>query len=542
MDKQPNRNIPLRPLNKGMRLNEPAQMMEIGAFRDVAGLVAGEQGLRRSPPPVLTFDLGTQLDPATDGPISQAFNFNYPGGDEIIVAGKNYWYKMHPVSGLTPLTPASPGDNQLAIDRTFIPDYAVYSALGVTRALMVDGEADVPKIYDGTSIAPITFDPDSQMQSFPATPKAISFFDNRVWLGCGNTLVWSNIASWESYDAINYLTFDQFGDIKKIVSMGSLLVVFFTNAIYFGRPANYTGLPYAFTKLDTGSIGLVGQGALTKFDDGLFFIGQDDVYYMSSAAAISPVGSPIASAMLDGKTRMDWSRAIVDVRMNRILFGVGEDQQFTGLWSFNYKTKGWSRESAFGTNSMFSLRIPSSNIWGNPPTIDGTMIIDGVGEVDRWSGTEGLTPGTLMEQNLTWELMQRSDSVTNFAFLVGNTRFYVLDPDSAPARTDIRVESGDFDFGEPDRKKTVNRLGVKLGEISDYPVEFNLRVSTDRGRTWKTWVGQHLLINPGEDESWMYFRATGSLFRFELTSTSTSDEYIINEIVLRGKARGLEVR
>ena len=69
-----------------------------------------------------------------------------------------------------------------------------------------------------------------------------------------------------------------------------------------------------------------------------------------------------------------------------------------------------------------------------------------------------------------------------------------------------------------------------------------VRVSNDRGRTWKTWIDRSLVIGPGEDEDWISFRSTGSLFRFQLTSTSLADDYIISEIVIRGKNRGLEVR
>lgn len=555
-NKEVNRNIPLRPLNKGMRQDIPAQMMEVGSFRDVVGMIADQQGLRRSPPQSRELSLGAQLDPSTGGPIDVAFNFQNETVDEIIVGAGGYWWKAHPTSGFEKLTSEETGDNTLNNGISFVPDWTIYNSLGVLRALMVDGDNDTFKVYDGVSISTMSFFPDSERQTFPSKPNAITYFQDRVWVGCNNTLLWSSPGSYENFPSVNYLTFDNFGDIKSIIPLGNLLVVFFRDAIYFGRPTSIVNLPFTFTRLDTGTVGVIGQSAWCKFDDGIFFIGEDDVYYLSATSSVTPVGSPVAKSMLSNQRVGDWSRAVVDVETNRILFAIANNRAYVGLWSFNYKTKGWSRESADGGEGLFSLRLPSTNIWGDPPTIDGTLDIDGRGEFDTWGEESDLvspaTAGSLMggiplgssettPDPLSWELLQRSDGKTHFAFITKNTRFYVFDPYVTGA-CNIRIESGDFDLGVPDRKKTMNRIGVKLAEPIQNGVEFLLRVSTDRGRTWKTWLNNSMIIEPGKDETWFYFRATGSLFRFELKTTSTTEDFIISEIVLRGKPRGLEVR
>lgn len=98
----------------------------------------------------------------------------------------------------------------------------------------------------------------------------------------------------------------------------------------------------------------------------------------------------------------------------------------------------------------------------------------------------------------------------------------------------------DFDFNEPDALKTWVRLGVKIDRFDGVEelTTFAVQVSTNRGRTWKA-VG-NLVIGPTFDEGYVNFRATGSTCRFRLVTASTAHPYRIVEYVQKVRLHGQE--
>ena len=115
-----------------------------------------------------------------------------------------------------------------------------------------------------------------------------------------------------------------------------------------------------------------------------------------------------------------------------------------------------------------------------------------------------------------------------------------MNVDYGASQISVELESGDLDLDLPDIDKTFNRLSLKIDRITDQDIRFAVWTSRNRGSLFD-YKGD-LVISAGTDEGKINFRATGSTFRFKLTSNSVADQYIINEIIIRGRPRGLEVQ
>jgi hypothetical protein len=103
------------------------------------------------------------------------------------------------------------------------------------------------------------------------------------------------------------------------------------------------------------------------------------------------------------------------------------------------------------------------------------------------------------------------------------------------------LETKDHDFDDPDGVKTITRFGIKLEW--DVPptvaVTFAAAVSVNRGITWKP-VG-NLIVGTGRDEGYVNFRATGSTFRIRLTTTTRVTSYYVAEYTIRACGGGEEL-
>jgi hypothetical protein len=108
------------------------------------------------------------------------------------------------------------------------------------------------------------------------------------------------------------------------------------------------------------------------------------------------------------------------------------------------------------------------------------------------------------------------------------------------------LETGDLDLNFPDRDKTFTRLTVRLQDRPTSDVVFNVygrndghTTATDNLDGWSSY-GQ-ITITTADKEGKVNFRLTGSTCRFRITSESNVASYIISEVGLRVKGRGIEV-
>ena len=520
-------NVPLRPLNKGMIRNISPQMLPLGAFYSAEGVYITENGPQRRD----GFNpVGTQL-PFADGLILDGLNFNNDGEKETLIMTETDLVRFTTKNGFTTITGGDScfnGNRIYSIDHTVVPTSSGYSAL------FTDGDSYIRQ-YDGTEVT--TF-----IEDF-TNPLTLEYFNNYLWVGAPdsshlNRLVWSNLDDSETFDESNYLDFlEEQEEILRVKGLGNLLVVYFPKAIYFGRPTNRVDLPYAFTRIETGQIGLVGRKALVSWDDGHFFVGGDDIYYFSATAALQPIGAAVIKEMLRGCSFREGIYAAVDPVNDSIVFGIpGYDQTIDQLWFFNYKSKAWSK-TQLSCSAILSFGVYNEHEWG-----DTVMTLDDE-VIDMWDGAGAGETDFESEGWTSWKSLESGLSTLDLFVAVDNQLFQsdgLINRDFINSPIDVLLESGDLDLDLPDTDKTFNRLSMKVDRVVGGVINFALYTSPNRGRTWE-YKGD-LVVPADEDEGKVNFRATGSTFRFRLVSNSNVDAYIINEIILRGRPRGLEVQ
>lgn len=536
-----NRNVALRPLNKGMIRNLSPQLLPAGSFYDVQNAIVTENGPLRRPGFSLSGIQGSALA-TSHWPLLDAFRFYNNGSNEVLVITSTSVLKFDFITGFATITG---GSDILTTDKINNADWTIIEQDGNAVVLFADGN-DTLKSYDGTGI--------EEWDDTYASPKTVEWSANRLFIGSptaseGNKLVWSALANPSSLTETDYLTFNEEQDgIVRIKRMGNLLIVFFPRAIYFGRPTNEFNLPYAFTPIQTGGVGLVGKKALTEYDDGIFFVGQDDVYFFSANSSLVPIGSPIVKEMIKNCSRKEAIYCATDPINDSLIVGVpGGDDNIEELWYFNYKAKAWSH-APVSCDMIATLGVYTSLRWtdsgtendystnpDNDPSTQ-TMTLEGT-LVESWGGTNNFADAGFS----SWRSLEKSVSVNDLFIASDGQLFYSNDLaniDASAGNIALLLETGDIDLNLPDVDKTFNRLSLKVDRIMDTPILFNVFTSHDRGRNWN-YKGD-MRIDADEDETYINFRAKGSTCRFRIVSNSSSDPYIVNEIVIRGRARGLQ--
>ena len=108
------------------------------------------------------------------------------------------------------------------------------------------------------------------------------------------------------------------------------------------------------------------------------------------------------------------------------------------------------------------------------------------------------------------------------------------DQNSAPVT--CLLETGDFDFGRPDRNKTLYKVALRLYEQAPADIKFHVQGSIDSGLTWWDLSDLYIFANGKEGKS--NFQFTGSAPRLKLSSNTVCTPYEIIEVTLDVKSRG----
>jgi hypothetical protein len=493
-------------------------------------------------------------------------------------------------------------------------DYDIYRAFGANDPYLVDwalvpnkvvftDNARPPYEYDGTNFS--QFD-----DSYIA--QTVAYWKRRVWLGRTtesgtdhrDRIRWSNVSPITTFDSGDYYGLDETqGTLRKILPNGNLLYVYFDDTIYVGRPGNYP-YPAIFQKLETGGVGLVGMKALCQWFDGHFYVGQDDIYFISQAKQ-ERIGIPVVSETIE-KCEHQWRiYATPDPKNNRICFGFPEDSyDIEKIWSYNYKTQAWSYDEIDCT-ALRNIEFVSSVTWADwmeAPYTTGTVEVDTgtdadglVGSGTSWSGGT-ITSGEFIEIDTedddtysttntvdtvvddthitctdnftsdfsgksyrissegwsdvtypTWGSIQPQGGYGGDLYMARNLKLYKFETtgslDNDTDAISVELVTKDFDHGQPDIKKLWNRMSFKLNEITTSDIIFHVYGSVDRGQTWKTLTpSSGMTITAGFDEFKVDFRLKGSIARFKITSNSEVDPWIMTEIVLRARTAGVEIQ
>lgn len=537
-----NTNIALRPLDKGMIRNISSHALPVGSFWTLKNYVMNEDGPMRRPG-FREMGGGDSFPSPSTGEILKDLLVYYDlaGGYQTLAISSHGVYKYDMATGYTAITGGStlwtPYTGQAV-------DWALITDSGNSYVLFADGNTTI-KAYDGSSVATWSIVDENDDPLSIASPGAIESFSNYLWIGKPNgnninRLWWSNYADYGKFTTTDYWDFsDEISEILRVKSLGNLLIIYFRESVYFGRPTNVTDLPYAFTKLDVGGVGLVGRKALVSWDDGHYFVGKDDIYYLSATSSIERIGSPVIKRMLENCNSPENIYAAVDPENDSIVFGIpqGGSKNISELWYFNYKKDSWSY-STISATMLASIGSYLDYEWGV-----STMTLNGI-SITRWGNDAAGTSFADAGFN-SWKDFDQKLTIKDLYIGQGYQEGFVYRSDDI-AQTDYgnapitaEIETGDFDFGAPDMVKTVRRLSLKLKDNIAQDLTFNVWTSVDRGATWH--YQNDLVIEAGDDEGKVDFRSTGSTTRCRLITMSVTDPFKIMEIILRARIRGLEV-
>lgn len=585
--------LPLRPLNKGIVLHLPAQAIADEAVLDAKNYIVGTGGLTRRP------GLGIyRSDAITYPPIRDIITFWKTDGSQVtVVIDSRFIYlvlqgsvdaQYHTFStaahlkssGAYLIATNNPGwDTKLDVGDVIYLSYTSFNELGIINNVMsnklillenaptlttypitthykgyrtlkaknpylVDWTVADNKILFADSVHPLKSFDGSTFGYYDAAltwiPTCVTFFRDRIW--CGRILDsgtdWRTRLTWsqtlDHTDFTDRATSSQTfldlpytpGYIRRLVPMGSMLVCYMTDAIWIGRPTQLAGdtLPLAFEQVDTGGVGLVGMKAVCPWLRGHFFIGDDDIYYLSNAG-LERIGTPVVKRTIKTCQNLWACYVTADPLNNRVVFGFPElSENIEKLWSFDYVAKAWSYDEV-SCSMIGNAELYTAYTWD---TLDSTAGLT----VQTWDTGMGVFA--------TWDAIGGQGSGKRL-FVGISDEIYRLDSSlDADANSNITASftTKDYDFGEPDSKKTVYRVALKLGELATSDILFTVEGSTNRGGAWKS-LGT-MTIASGDDEAHVDFRMTGSTFRFRFTSNSQTVPYTITEMTLRVKKRGAE--
>jgi len=421
-----------------------------------------------------------------------------------------------------------------------------------------------------------------------------TYYSQRIrWSLAGNFEVWRD----EDFIDLPYSS----GEIINLVPMGPLLIAYFTDAIYVGRQTSIIGLPYKFEKLETGNVGLVNQKAVSAWIDGHFFVGEDNIYFISGSAALQEIGSTVLQDTLDMCRERELMHLIQlehDPPSSSIVFYFPEngfeesviDSNTTKIWRWHYRTKAWAFDEVpyysnsapvFTYTALLATRTYNrGNTWeqfgqvgtnypDNPDLIEDGSIWLRTDDSDGPSTPIGTIPeGLAFSDYNSWDQLKGDQVFPKQLYLSVefNAKVIILEEtltlendvvgqlaEEFPIRSVL--ESPDYDLGSPDISKIFTRLSLKtyrtlqdpqeILTVPDvngdtFPLGFDVQFSGDFGYSWKRPTSLRLRNNYNEGK--VDFRSTGSTLRFRLINDQFIEPYKISEFVLRVIGQGLQIR
>lgn len=582
---------PIRPLDKGIQLHVSPQMAEVGSLQKATNYQVIPNGLQRREAQQRYSDLQVNY-----GPIQGMYTFfnSSTGLQKTIVIDQKFIYEITPStftgkywvydtgtitataanttitgSGTTwdtdqhlqegdvivlDLDGSGNGPEELLVDSitddTHLEvkvapasshaagsDYEIRRAFKTAEGRYVDAvvTADSKIMFvDGTrtmySYDGATFEEASSAAT--VIPYSIAYFRDRLYFGQVKIaadeyryrIMWTEPGVFDVIPTTNYLDLPyQPGEIIDLEVMGNQLVAFFADAIYIGIPSQIPTLPVYFQRLSSGNIGMVGMKAVTQFFDSLFFVGTDDIYHLSTQG-IQPIGVPIIRETLDKSNYKERIYAVADSLRSRIAFGFTKDGYIEELWVYDYRSKAWGMEK-LACDSLSVLAIFEGYTIDGLDDLQGSMTID---LLDTYfPSIDTMTYSRIGEYNLYPSIDSRVHYFINQTTDISGSIVSV-------------IETQDYDLGKPGFLKTFSGLSLKLESSIASNLSFTVEGSIDRGDNWSS-LGT-LSIDAGDTEGKVDFKLTGGIGRIRLTSTTDNLQYIVNEMVLKIKLRGKEVR
>lgn len=417
------------------------------------------------------------------------------------------------------------------IRRAFKTDYDNFViSTGKSGLIFFTDGTRTPFSFDGTTYQPYS-------ASITEVSEVLLYFSDRLWAGkveasgsdYRSRLIWTSTTDTSDFTpSAADLSLDlpyMPGRIRRLLGLGDNLIAYFDDSIWFGRRTNIAGnaLPYYFTRIETiTNVGIVGQKAVCQYSNGHFFVGNNDVYYLTSDMNIQPLDSPIKSDLLSNYDNL-YGTIVVHDNLNKcIKIGIqGNSGSIEKIWNFYYRTNAWSYESvSFSAiaNTELNMFLTIDDL----PTYAAT--IDGLGDV--WPSINQIGAGQPGYTMLTGQgdrvLLLEQDSTADYGAGIAAT-----------------FETPDYDFDELDKLKTFTRFSLKINNYAISDIIFEIYGSTNRGRTY-TYLGR-LTISANGDENFIDFKITGSTCRFRVTNSTEVIPFEVIEYSIKVIGRGVDI-
>jgi len=390
--------------------------------------------------------------------------------------------------------------------------------------------------------------------------RSITFFNERLYFGGiledevddqsnhtytthMNRIRWTEVLNHASCFAGSYQDLTRTtGSVTKVSGMGSLIMAYMTDGIYYGRNTNLTSIPYMFSFIETAGVTALGMKAVSPYFDGQVFLGVDNLYFVTADAQITALGQNVSDTLKEHTQVPHMSVVTIDAERSRILVGTSNlDNVCDTMFFFNYNSKGWSINTSlqfvaplFMTNNVYLYysMIPAADEYAT-----SSLAFKTFKSLDQ----HGI--GKKFYCFMNGYFMCYEDEQALNQLLIGGV---VTETDN-PAT----LITPDFDFNDPDANKTALRVSLKITETDraarTESIYFNVHGSRDRGLTWKH-LGR-MRIKPNLDEDALNFRLMGSTLRFRFTTGSTVEgtstnvlPYTISEVILSIRENSVEAQ
>lgn len=376
------------------------------------------------------------------------------------------------------------------------------------------------------------------------TAKSIFFFKDRLWFvnvqedsstRLRQRVRWTEVLDWHYSSATYYIDLPyRQGGLNTIVGINDILIIFAEDTIYYGVETNMIGIPYVFYEAPTGGITAVSPRAISTLLGAIVFVGQDDLYMItsqgsSSAPAFQRAGMPVTRDFYGPEVDLKKTAIVNDAFDSFLVVATSKTTELDNFWLFNYKTKSWSKMSGFPmsclTYNLFSKFYTPDSLdpsWSYDVSPISSMAIDTFSATFEEFRLFGITyDGYVYYYN---------GKATGHTTVSGTFPIY------------SKIETQDFDFGGPEDTKTFLEIGFRVLYPITQDLNFKVEASGNRGRTWKN-IGT-LSFTPEEDEDKLSFRLTSSTARFRITSgiedgvtNNIAPPWSILEITMRLKMR-----
>jgi len=228
-------------------------------------------------------------------------------------------------------------------------------------------------------------------------------------------------------------------------------------------------------------------------------VGPDDVYFLGMDGGIEPLLCPVRDTAIIGCVNPDGIRVIQDPKNEQLIFGFPTSSDaIDSFWFYNYRTKAWSYDridATFLSNPMITQELS----WLDLPSVIPT---------DDWDGMGVFT---------NWEDIATPPDPNRVLFGSGIYVYYFTTSGSLDDTTiniDTELETGDYDFNDPDLDKTITRMTLRIDRSLSNDLSFQVFGSEDGGDSWKNL--KILTIDAGEREGRINFALTAQPYVLNL--------------------------